>query len=134
MLRDAVKGQIFEVAYPFIRTTYETFDEDGSHENPSWRPGCEYEGRGYGENIWSEAVADGIGKQVLTVVDTFKPGKYPERVFYTVKWIAPDGAVFGKNKLHIATAEKFRRLTRGYMFGHTEFDGYHLRGEDSDAA
>lgn len=106
-------GDVFEVEYPFVRVTYEAFDEEGTQTLLTWKPGCQYEYIGpEGE---TEAVYDGMGKQVLTVVDTFKPGHYPMRVFYTRKWIAPDGREFGRSNLRICTLEKFNRLTRGFM-------------------
>lgn len=113
-MTDLIAGQEFRVDYPFIRDTYYVSDEDGGSEHPTWRPGCRYEPSGrYGED--TEAVCDGRGKQILTVVDTHKPGKYPTRVFYTIAWVDPDGRQFGKGKLHIATVDKFRRRTHGFM-------------------
>lgn len=51
----------------------------------------------------------------LDVVATFKPGRFPERVFYTRRWVDPDGREFGKTgRLLIATAGQFRRLLKGY--------------------
>jgi hypothetical protein len=124
-------GQEFRIAYPFIKDTYYVPDEDGGSELPTWRPGCRYEACGYyGDD--SEAVADGQGEQILTVVDVHKPGKYPVRVFYTIGWVTPDGKKFGKGKLHIATVEKFRRRTRGFMSHENMFE-YRLASE-SEAA
>lgn len=106
-------GAVFEIDYPFVRVVYEAFEEEGPQTLMTWKPGCEYEYVGpEGETM---AVYDGTGKQVLSVVDTFKPGHYPRRVFYTRKWIAPDGREFGRSNLHICTLEKFTRLTRGFM-------------------
>lgn len=52
---------------------------------------------------------------VLDVVATFKPGRFPERVFYTRRWIDPDGREFGKtNKLRATTTAHFRSLLKGY--------------------
>jgi len=108
-------GQVFRNSYPFVRGTYSTFDEDGEHQTKTWTPGARFEEAGYyGDE--TDIIADGEGFQVLTVVDVHKPGRYPERVFYTVKWIDPDGREFGKGKLHIATTEKFRRWSRGFKF------------------
>ena len=56
-----------------------------------------------------------MGSMVLTVVDVFKPGRYPARVFYTRQWIDPDGKVFGKSALRMTTVSAFLRRTRGYM-------------------
>ncbi|PDT15875.1 hypothetical protein CO670_15370 [Rhizobium sp. J15] len=106
-------GQEFKNAYPFVRGTYSTFDEEGEHEVQTWNPGVRYEAAGYWGDE-TEVIADGNGFQILTVVDVHKPGKYPTRVFYTVSWVRPDGRPFGKKKLHIATVDKFRRLSRGF--------------------
>lgn len=106
-----VAGEVFRVVYPFVRETFFTYDEEGGYESPTWRPGVRYEPDG--PESYS-AVADGEGEMRLTVVDTFKPGRYPTRVFVTRRFVRPDGAEFGKGKLHIWTVEKFRRLTRGY--------------------
>ena len=106
-----VAGEVFRVVYPFVRETFFTYDEEGGYESPTWRPGVRYEPDG--PESYS-AVADGEGEMRLTVVDTFKPGRYPTRVFVTRRFVRPDGAEFGKGKLHIWTVEKFRRLTPGY--------------------
>ncbi|MBY5821439.1 hypothetical protein [Rhizobium leguminosarum] len=114
-MREFTVGQEFKNAYPFIRGKYSFFDEEGENEVDTWTPGVRYEACGpYGED--SKTIVDGKGWQILTVIDVHKPGRYPERVFYTVKWINPDGKEFGKGKLHIATTEKFRRWSRGYKF------------------
>lgn len=110
---DIRAGAVFEVEYPFVRTTYTEYTEDGPSEVPSWRPGVEYELRGPDGD--SEAVFDGIGKQILAVVDVHKPGHYPARVFYTVRWVSPDANTFGKGNLKILTLDAFRRRTRGFM-------------------
>ena len=106
-------GQVFTFAYPFVRSTFTEFDEDGTSEHPCWKPGVRQEGvPPTGEEVLQ--IADAIGEQSVTVVGTFKPGKFPERVFYTRKWIDPDGRTFGKNSLRITTVQGFRNLRRGY--------------------
>lgn len=111
-------GQAFRIQYPFVRTTYDQIDEDGISSVPTWRPGCNVEpAPPYGED--NMLLADAVGGAVFTVVDCFKPGRFPMRVFFTRQFVDPDGKTFGKGKLHIATVEKFRRLTRGY---HHEYD------------
>jgi hypothetical protein len=117
-------GDVFEVAYPFVKETYQTFEEGDALEITSWRPGCEYESSGpYGEDTCG--VHDGMGKQILTVVDVHKPGRFPTRVFYTRKWISPVGDAFGKGVLRMCTVEKFRRLTRGFMAHDPYFEILH---------
>jgi hypothetical protein len=108
-------GQVICVVYPFVRDTYTYWDEEGGIEAPTWRPGVRYEDCGP-EDV--EAVADGEGQVEFTVVDTFKPGRYPTRVFLTRKFVTPDGKKFGKDKLHIWTVEKLRRLGRGFQVGY----------------
>lgn len=108
-------GDVIEVPYPFVRTTYTEYDEGGSSEVLSWKPGIEYELRGDSYSHSSEAVADGTGKQILTVIDIHKPGKYPTRIFYTRQWVSPDGKTFGKSALRITTLDAFRRRARGFM-------------------
>lgn len=110
-------GDVFVNDYPFLRTTYTEWNEDGSSEVASWRPGVEYEvADPYGERTYR--VADGTGKQILTVVDVHKPGRFTTRVFYTVKWITPEGKEFGKGALKITTVDAFRRRSRGFLHGH----------------
>lgn len=104
-------GQFHEVAYPFVRELVSLFDGEGPADTWSWRPGVRYELVPPDD---SEAIADGLGQVSYTVVATFKPGSFPERVFYTRRWRAPDGREFGKSCLHIATAAKFTGLLTGY--------------------
>lgn len=93
-------------------TTYDGFDEDGPFTAKTWAPGV------YHINLPpdgdTETRADGIGVQIITVVSTHKPGRFPERVFYIRRWRDPVGREFGNPKLHIKTAQAFRRLIRGY--------------------
>lgn len=113
-------GQTHTVTgYPFVRYVADLYDEDDgrSYLTGGWRPGCtaedeERDEHGYPSLIY---VADGTGAMVLEVVATFKPGRFPERVFYTRRWIDPDGREFGKTgTLRIATTGQFRRLLKGY--------------------
>ena len=111
---DIQEGETYTVKYPFSRAEVSLPDgEGGFYTMKSWSPGCRDE--------WVppddvELVADGHGEMLLNVVARFKPGKYPERIFYTRQWKDPDGKVFGKTKLHIAAIYKFRRLAAGYYF------------------
>ena len=112
--------------YPFVRTTYAQCDEDGCSDVSSWKPGVDYELRPpHGDD--ADAVADGVGKQILTVVDVYKPGRFPTRVFYTVQWVTPDGKRFGKGGLKITTLDAFRRRANGFMYGRRDFSGWTLR-------
>lgn len=103
--------EIYEVDYPFIRTVAEEFDEDGPHQFLFWCPGVANRPVPPDD---CEAFANGMGKMILTVVGRYKPGKYPERVFFTRSWIDPDGKCFGKGGLHICVASKFKRISQSY--------------------
>jgi hypothetical protein len=108
-------GQVFEHKYPFVRTTYTEFDNEGHYEVPSWKPGV--------ESVMCppddcKAVCEGEGKQIITVVDVHKPGRFPTRVFYTRKFVTPDGVVFGKQNLRITTAQAFRQRVAGYAYSY----------------
>ncbi len=110
-------GQSFSIVYPFIRDTYTAMDEEGGAEVKTWRPGVHIEHGGrYSDDavIW----ADAEGSANFTVVACFKPGHFPTRVFYTRQFVNPDGKTFGKRKMLMATVEKFRRLTKGYLYGY----------------
>ncbi len=112
-LRIPESGEVYEVAYPFVRETHIVWDEDGSAEVPTWRPGTRNECRPpTGEDV--DTFADGMGKQSITIIGTFKPGRFPLRVFYTRKWTDPDGKVFGKDCCRITTIHAFRSLVNGY--------------------
>jgi hypothetical protein len=107
-------GEVYTVSsYPFVRCVASTYDVDGPCEFLSWKPGVVFRAVGpYGED--SEGIAHGLGQMLMTVVSTHKPGRYPARVFYTRKWVNPDGVAFGKTGLRIVTQEKFNRLAKGY--------------------
>lgn len=111
-------GDVFRVRYPFVRCEVDTPDDDpegvGYVRIISWTPGVEFVDKPpTGED--NEAVCDGEGEMVLTVVDTHRPGKFPTRVFFTRAWVDPDGKTFGKSGLHIMTAQAFKRRAAGYM-------------------
>jgi hypothetical protein len=110
-------GQEIVVAHPFVRDTFTVNEGDGdgwtSYERPCWKPGCRTEMIPPDD---CEAVADAMGSQILTIVDIHKPGRFPERVFYTRRWRDPDGKEFGKGGLRIKTTQAFRWLARGYRY------------------
>lgn len=129
-MSDAVEvGKSYEVRCPFVRTTYTEVDEDGTSEVPTWRPGVEWVNVGYfGE---AEARHDGVGSVVYTVVDFHRlPRPYPPRVFFTRKWVSPDGHRFGKNRLHIMTLEAFRRRLQSYKFEGWEYADDYLEAAE----
>lgn len=113
--RDIEAGSVFAFPYPFVREEVELFDEEGPVKHKTWCPGVRW------ANVYpddSEAIADGVGEQIVCVVDVHKPGKYPTRVFYTREWKSPDGKTFGKRGLRIKTMDAFRRLVSGYRFAY----------------
>lgn len=122
-------GKTFTVEnYPFVLDEVTAMDVDGVASFTSWRPGSRYVVVGpEGE---ADAVYDGLGRQHLTVVSTHKPGRYPERIFYTRQWEDPDGKIFGKLSLRIAAKSKFMRLCRGYGVGVPELRDVRQARED----
>ena len=120
MTMKIMAGQTHTVTgYPFVRYVANLLDEDDGCpcQNEGWRPGCRREvDKNPGGYFPVESyVADGTGSMVLDVVATFKPGRFPERVFYTRRLVDPDGREFGKpNKLRVTTAAHFRSLLKGY--------------------
>lgn len=108
-------GQVIEVAHPFVRGTYEAHeaDEDGysSYEKSTWVPGVRMKPV-YPDDC--ESVADAMGAQILTIISIHKPGRFPERIFYTRRWRDPNGREFGKSNLRFKTTQAFRWLARGY--------------------
>jgi hypothetical protein len=109
---DIKAGEVLQFSYPFVRDTYSEMDEGGVSESPTWKPGVRFVERGGDRD--PEAVADGIGQQIISVVSTHRPGNFPERVFYTRKWRDPSGKVFGKGSLRVMSAAGLRSLIRGY--------------------
>lgn len=112
-LSPQTQRELVEVAYPFFQDDYNGLDEDGPYTAKTWRPGVRYEMVPPDD---SEAVADGVGKMIMEVVSRHKPGRFPERVFYTRRWVDPTGKEFGKRRLMIATSQQFRRIANGYRF------------------
>lgn len=99
-------GKSYVCEYPFVKTFVILPGEDGFEETFSWRPGTIV--------LEERLVAKALGKMILTVVSMHKPGNYPERVFYTRQWEDPNGFIFGRGSLKIATTSHFRSLLKGY--------------------
>ena len=106
-------GTEYIVKYPFFKRTIQIFDMEGPCDIVSWIPGTEYEMVSESNSV---AFYDGIGEMVITVVDQFKPGSFPTRVFYTRFFKTPDGKFFGKGGLRIKTVGAFKRLISGYRY------------------
>lgn len=116
MKQQITAGETYSVRYPFVRAEFEMPPDDPEATQlatvQGWRPGVEFDNDdGYGE---AGAAADGDGEMLLTVVSLHKPGRFPERVFYTRQWKDPDGRVFGRGALRTTTTGNFRKLLRGY--------------------
>ena len=108
------EGEEFKFPYPFIRTTYESWDGEGMSISPSWAPGTKQEQCAPDD---FDTVADAMGFQVVKIISTHRPSKqYPERVFYVRTFINPDGVTFGDKKLRIKTVSAFQRLIKGYCY------------------
>lgn len=110
---DIETGKQYKVVYPFTRDIYGEWTEDGLIEHDTWRPGTRPKPI-YPDD--AEDVADAEGLMILEIISIHKPGKYPTRIFYTRKYQDPDGKVFGKGRLHIASVDKFRRLSAKYYY------------------
>lgn len=111
-------GDVFEVIYPFVLENVDIIDDSTGKpfSTKSWRPGINVEFVDpYGE---TEAYAHANGKMVLTVHGFYKPGRFPSRVFFTRKFVDPEGHEFGKNGLKICTLGKFRRISSRYRVKH----------------
>jgi hypothetical protein len=109
-------GDVIRLDYPFRRDTVSLFEPcpiDGGRnvETETWIPGARLELTHDGD---TDAVADGVGEQILTVISTHKPDRYPLRIFYTRQWITPDGKQFGKTRCRVTTASAFAYRARGY--------------------
>lgn len=123
-------GQVFNVQYPFVRTTWERLDGDDESgftttEMPGWKPGVRY--TQVGPEGDTRTHMDAFGVMMLTVVSVHKPGKYPTRVFYTRTWINPEGVAFGKGKLRVTSQSAFTGYTRGYRhWGEIDYVGEKL--------
>lgn len=105
------EGNIYTVTFPFVGDVYHGFDACGPFDTETWRPGCRSE-HVYPDDC--EFVADAEGQMTLTIISIHKPGKYPERIFYTRKFIDPEGKEFGATKLRMTTAIAFKRRAAGY--------------------
>jgi hypothetical protein len=111
MSTDLKPGHEYSCRYPFVVKTVMLRDEEGSAEVESWCPGTIEVFRMPDD---SDTIAHALGRMILTVVSVHRPGRYPERVFYTRQWEDPDGKVFGRNNLRVTTTGNFGRLIRGY--------------------
>lgn len=110
-MNEIKEGQVFTIKYPFIKEAYKSFDEAGEFETMGWKPGTRQ------FPLYSYEEADGEGYVEYTVISTHKPSnKYPTRVFYTRRWIAPDGSTFGRNRLNVTVQSRFKRLLQGFRF------------------
>lgn len=108
------------IKYPFTLHEVEAVWDAETHKDGSWtipnviqwKPGVNYS-----EDQYSSYVeAEGEGFMVITEISRHKlPRPYPTRVFYTRKWIDPDGKEFGNSKLHITALGNFNKIIDGYF-------------------
>jgi hypothetical protein len=120
---DLAEGIIFRAPYPFVRDKVTLMDGDGFSEAATWRPGVRFEDRFIPpDGCETDCIADGEGEIILTIVSVHKPGHFPMRVFFTRRWRSPAGREFGKGACRCVTAEKFRRLAKGYAHKFTVED------------
>ncbi len=118
-----------EIVYPFTRTTYSPMGPDGVEREESWRPGTYYAAT---DNMGGGAsFADGLGLMRVHEVSRHKPGRYPERVFYTREFIDPDGKVFGKRKLRMTTASAFASMCAGFRHPFSVRQHEHAQGNSA---
>lgn len=116
-------GWTYETWWPFKRTTYTQWDEDGPAEVATWAPGWDYkilDEHGNSASVW-----DGEGAVIFTVVSLHRPSpRYPERAFYIRQWRSPDGKVFGRDTLRMITARALKGWLRGSKTRHlfTDYD------------
>lgn len=105
--------EAYTVAYPFTRCRASVFNGEGIVEVDSWKPGTEY---GPLTDDFGDfyRCADGIGTMNIVEVGRYKPVGYPERVFFVRTFTTPDGHTFGKKRLRVEVASKFRRTVSGY--------------------
>ena len=95
-------------------------ERDGASSTPpgveagewgEWRPGTRSEPC---EPDSARFVCDGAGSREITVVSVHQPPGYTSRVFYTIKWVDPNGRVFGSKKLRVMSIGPFRVMLRGH--------------------
>jgi len=108
-----LEGQEYRVKYPFYFCIHHRYDENGLYQDEVWIPGTRSQ---HVEPDDSEAIADGEGEMILRVVSIHKPGRFPTRVFYTRKYVDPDGKEFGSGKLHMTTTQTFRRRASAFYY------------------
>jgi hypothetical protein len=102
-------GEVIEVLFPF----YHPRCMIGDGYTEAWQAGCLMEEDAYDRGIIHQ-VAHGMGHQILTVVATFKPPAYPERVFFRISYRNPTGELFRKRDLKCFTVAGFTRLRKGW--------------------
>jgi hypothetical protein len=114
--------ETIEVPYPFVMDAYNGVDEEGQgFSTESWRPGTKPVTVSVDEIFGdiSQYIAQGMGHMLIRVVKVVRlPKHYKTRVFYVRQWRDPDGKVFGKTALKVATADAFKRLLNGFRYSY----------------
>jgi len=114
-------GTEYRGPYPFLLQKMQRWDQTKGQfgemvDYVGWRPGCRFETVSGEYTEEQVADCDGEGEIMLSVVSIHRPSKkYPERVFFTRQWRAPDGLIFGKTKLRVLTKAAFVRRCKGWF-------------------
>lgn len=115
--REIAAGDVFAVRYPFTFDIFEFHGEDGIEKRVSWKPGTHVERGDY----WDESCswADAEGEMILSVFGVCALGApYKTRVLYRRQFRNPQGGLFGKTALRMATIDQFRRMASGFRYAY----------------
>lgn len=106
------QGDVIRVPFPFQASGSDEFTQYGDH----WRPGCSKQERDWEAGVPSRYYVDGWGEMVLVIVSEHTPPGRMKRVFYTRKWVDPDGKEFGKDTLYVKSVGEFTKLCKGHRY------------------
>jgi len=90
---------VHEIVHPFCRIGY----VDGTRH---WTIGCEIE-----DGTW---YCQGEGLKIIEEISRYTPPRYGEKVFFTVRYIDPDGNDTSRKKLKMLGAKAFERRVSGF--------------------
>ena len=107
------RGQVVEVAQPFVLGARRTDDGDDAADPRAWKPGVRVV-RDPADPTAAEGRADGVGTMLLAVVDVLVPKGEVAHVFYRRSYVAPDGRAFGNGKLLVDAIKAFGRVAAGH--------------------
>jgi hypothetical protein len=104
-----MQDEVTRNVYPFIRTEFTLYEEEGACTLPSWEPGVI-------RTDAEEGIAHGLGLQILTLLHVINIPSYRTRVIYNQTWVDPDGKSFGKKTLRFCSLRKYMSLRGGFRF------------------